>query len=287
MRKIAICNQKGGVAKTTSAINISAYLALQGQKTLLIDLDPQANATSGLGLDKKQTENNVYDVLHEEISVDLAIRDTEIKGLSILPSSLDLSGAEVELVNIIGREYKLKKAFKSMTREFDFVIIDCPPSLGLLTINGLTLADSIIIPIQCEYFALEGLGQLMNTMKLVNENLNPQLELEGVLLTMADYRAKLTKEVIEEVKKHFGKKVFEAIIPRSIKLTEAPSFGKPICLYDATSPGAEKYQKVSMEIVAKYQGAVGKSSHKKNTNDNLQHTNVAVVAGNAMEGVNG
>ncbi len=249
MKKIAICNQKGGVAKTTTAVNVASYLALKGKRTLLIDIDPQANATSGLGLKKNEIENSIYDVLHEHINLEQAIKKTTIEKLSIVPSNISLTGAEVELVNVMGREYRLKKAVQEMKSGFDFIIIDCPPSLGLLTINGLTAADSILIPIQCEYYALEGLGQLINTIKLITENLNDKLAIEGVLLTMADYRTNLTKEVINEVKKFFGDKVYNTIIPRTIKLTEAPGFGKPIALYDEHSPGAQKYEALVHEIL--------------------------------------
>ncbi|MDD3088587.1 MAG: AAA family ATPase [Candidatus Omnitrophica bacterium] len=263
MRKIAICNQKGGVAKTTSAINIASYLALKGKKTLLIDLDPQANATSGVGVDKRTIQHSIYNVLHEHINIEQAIRDTEIEYLSVIPSNINLTGAEVELVNVMGREYRLKKALNEMKVPFDYVIIDCPPSLGLLTINGLTATDSIIIPIQCEYYALEGLAQLMNTVKLIRDNLNDRLQVEGVLLTMADQRTKLTKEVIGEVQKFFGNKVYKTIIPRTIKLTEAPGFGKPIPLYDPTSLGAKKYEDVTNEIL----GIYSESKNEETTED--------------------
>lgn len=263
MRKIAICNQKGGVAKTTSAINIASYLALKGKKTLLIDLDPQANATSGVGVDKRTIQHSIYNVLHEHINIEQAIRDTEIEYLSVIPSNINLTGAEVELVNVMGREYRLKKALNEMKVPFDYVIIDCPPSLGLLTINGLTATDSIIIPIQCEYYALEGLAQLMNTVKLIRDNLNDRLQVEGVLLTMADQRTKLTKEVIGEVQKFFGNKVYKTVIPRTIKLTEAPGFGKPIPLYDPTSLGAKKYEDVTNEIL----GIYSESKNEETTED--------------------
>ncbi len=249
MKIIAFCNQKGGVAKTTSAINIAAYLALNGKKTLLIDLDPQANATSGLGVNKNEAENTIYNVLHEHIKIEEAILKTDVEGLSIVPSSINLTGAEVELVNLMGREYRLKKAIQEMETDYEFVILDCPPSLGLLTINGLAAANSIIIPIQCEYYALEGLGQLMSTLDMIKDNLNNDLAIEGVLMTLADYRTKLTKEVISEVQSHFGDKVYKAIIPRTVKLTEAPGFGKPIALYDETSIGAKKYNDVAREIL--------------------------------------
>ncbi|HNX91171.1 MAG TPA: AAA family ATPase [Candidatus Omnitrophota bacterium] len=249
MRKIAVCNQKGGVAKTTSAINISAFLALKGQRTLLIDLDPQANATSGVGIDKKEVQYSIYNVLHEHVKIEEAIKETEIELLSVVPANINLTGAEVELVNVMGREYKLRKAIQEMKRPYDYVIVDCPPSLGLLTINGMTMVESVIIPIQCEYYALEGLGQLVNTIKLIRDNLNSVLEVEGVLMTMADYRNKLTKEVIDEVQKYFGDKVYKTIIPRTVKLAEAPSFGKPVALYDKHSLAAKKYEGVVCEIL--------------------------------------
>ena len=249
MKKIAFCNQKGGVAKTTSALNIAAYLALNGKKTLLIDMDPQANATSGVGINKSTIEQSIYNVLHEHIGLEQAILPTEIELLSIVPSNRHLTGAEVELVNVMGREYRLKKAIEEMKIHFDYIIFDCPPSLGLLTINGLTSANSVIIPIQCEYYALEGLGQLMHTLNLIKENLNPALEVEGVLMTLADYRTNLTKEVIDEVKEYFEDKVYKTIIPRTVKLTEAPGFGKPIALYAENSVGAIKYGEVTREIL--------------------------------------
>ncbi|MBL7157482.1 MAG: ParA family protein [Candidatus Omnitrophica bacterium] len=248
-KTIAICNQKGGVSKTTSSINISACLAEKNKKVLLIDLDPQSNATSGIGIDKHSVTSSIYNVLHEQASIDSIILPTAIESLKIAPSSLGLTGAEVELVNLMSREYRLKRAIDSIKSQYDFIIIDCPPSLGLLTVNALTAADSIIIPVQCEYYALEGLSQLMSTITLIRHNLNSNLKIEGVLLTMADYRTKLTKEVIEEVKKFFTNKVYKTIIPRSVKLTEAPGFGKPIILYDKTSIGAEAYRNITKEIM--------------------------------------
>ena len=248
-RIIAICNQKGGVAKTTTSINLSSYLAASGKKTLLIDLDPQSNATSGIGVDKHAVTASIYNVLHEHTSLSSIIKPTQVEGLDIAPSNLDLTGAEVELVNTMSREYRLKKSIEQVSADYDFVIIDCPPSLGLLTINALTAAGSVIIPIQCEYYALEGLSQLTNTINLITNNLNSDLKIEGVLLTMADYRTNLTKEVIEEVKKFFGDKVYNAIIPRSIKLTEAPGFGKPILLYDKNSNGANAYESLTKEVL--------------------------------------
>ena len=250
MKKIAFCNQKGGVAKTTSAINIATYLALNGKKTLLIDLDPQANATSGLGINKAEIQNSIYNVLHEHIGLEQSVMKTDVENLFIAPSNINLTGAEVELVNVMGREYRLKKAIQEMPLEFDFIIFDCPPSLGLLTINGLTAANSVIIPIQCEYYALEGLSQLVKTLDLIRDNLNSGLTIEGVLMTLADYRTNLTKEVISEVKEHFGEKVYKTVIPRTIKLTEAPGFGKPIALYAEHSTGAKKYSDVAREILS-------------------------------------
>ena len=246
---IAICNQKGGVAKTTSAINISSYLALENKKTLLIDLDPQSNATSGIGIDKHSIKTSIYNVLHEHIELANIIIDTQVNNLKIAPSNLDLTGAEVELVNVMSREYRLKKAIAQIREQYDFIIIDCPPSLGILTVNALTAADSILIPIQCEYYALEGLSQLMNTINLIKDNLNSALDIEGVVLTMADFRTNLTKEVIEEVNKYFGEKVYQSVIPRTIKLTEAPGFGKPIALYDRNSIGAICYHNLVKELL--------------------------------------
>ncbi len=251
-KTIAICNQKGGVSKTTSAINLSSYLALENKKTLLIDLDPQSNATSGIGIDKHSVKSSIYNVLHEHTSLESVIRPTQIDNLNIAPSNLDLTGAEVELVNIMSREYRLRKAIEVIKGQYDFIFIDCPPSLGLLTINALTACDSVIIPIQCEYYALEGLSQLVNTINLVRDNLNNVLKIEGVLLTMADYRTNLTREVIEEVKKFFGDKVYRTVIPRSIKLAETPGFGKPIVLYDKDSIGAEAYYNLAREVIGQF-----------------------------------
>lgn len=249
---IAICNQKGGVAKTTTAVNISAYLAIENKKTLLIDLDPQSNATSGVGIDKHNERKSIYHAILEETPIDQVIIETCIKDLYIAPSSLDLTGAEVELVNYMGREYRLKKALDLIKNNYDYIIIDCPPSLGILTINGLAAADSLLIPIQCEYYALEGLSQLMNTIKLVRENLNQAILTEGVLLTMADFRNNLTKEVIQEVRSFFGDKVYKTIVPRTVKLAEAPSFGKPIELYDKHSMGAKCYHDIVREMLGIY-----------------------------------
>jgi len=248
-KTIAICNQKGGVGKTTTSINLSTYLALSGKRILLIDIDPQGNATSGLGINKHSIKQSIYDLIIDEIDPKSVIIATGVENLSLIPSTLSLTGAEVELVGIMGREYRLKKALASVLGEFDYIIIDCPPSLGLLTVNALSAADSVLIPIQCEYYALEGLSQLVNTVNLVNENLNSSLVIEGVLLTMADFRTNLTNEVINEVKKFFKGKVYNSIIPRNIRITESPGFGKPIAIYDKSSIGAQKYQEFTNELL--------------------------------------
>ncbi len=246
---IAICNQKGGVGKTSTAVSLSSCLALEGQKTLLIDLDPQGNATSGLGLDKKTVEKSIYHALLDGIDLSQVILESCVSNLFIIPANDQLSGTEVELVGELGRESKLKKVLGQLDSSFKFVVIDCPPSLGLLTINALTGCQSVIIPMQCEYYALEGLGQLMKTINLVKDNLNTSLEIEGILMTMADFRTKLTQEVIDEVRKHFGEKVYKTVIPRNIRLSEAPGFGKPIFLYDEHSEGAKKYRELTKEFL--------------------------------------
>jgi len=274
---IALCNQKGGVGKTTTAINLSAYLALFNKKILLVDIDPQGNATSGLGIDKNSIKSSIYNVLLDHLPIADSILPTQVANLSLIPSNINLTGAEVELVGIMGREYKLKKALGSLNGIFDLVFIDCPPSLGLLTVNALTAADSVIIPIQCEYYALEGLGQLINTIKLVKENLNNSLFIEGVLLTMADFRTNLTNEVISEVRSSFTKlsqsiftdnpgKVYQTVIPRNIKLTEAPGFGKPIAYYDKDSAGALKYQEFAIELLGL------EKENSKIENDNVSNS---------------
>ncbi len=246
---IAICNQKGGTGKTTSAINLAAYIALLGKKVLLVDLDPQANTTSGLGINKHGVNKSTYHILLEELDIRETFQKTVIDNLWLAPSNLDLTGAEVELVSALGREYRLKKALQKEKENFDFIIIDSPPSLGLLTINSLCAADSVFIPVQCEYYALEGVTQLANTIKLVKNNLNPYLTIEGVLLTMADFRTNLTKEVVGEVRNYFKEKVYKTVIPRSIRLSEAPSYGKPIVIYDKDSLGAQKYEELAREIL--------------------------------------
>jgi len=246
---IAICNQKGGIGKTTSAINISSYLAIFGKKVLLVDLDPQANATSGIGVNRHNVKKSTYHILLEELAINDILISTSVENLSLAPSNLDLTGAEVELVGVIGREYRLKKALGPARENFDFIIIDSPPSLGLLTINALCAADSVLVPVQCEYYALEGLFQLINTINLVKNNINPGLAIEGVVLTMADLRTNLSREVISEVKNNFKERVYNTIIPRSIRLSEAPSYGKPIALYDRNNIGAVKYEELSREIL--------------------------------------
>ena len=248
-KMITICNQKGGTGKTTSAINLATCLSLAGKKVLLIDLDPQANTTSGLGINKHNIKKSTYHILLEEQDIKEILQTTVIQNLWLAPSNLDLTGAEVELVGTLGREYRLKKALVKEKENFDFIIIDSPPSLGLLTINALCAADSVLIPVQCEYYALEGLTQLLNTIRLVKDNLNPNLEIEGMLLTMADFRTNLTKEIIQEARNYFKDKVYTTVIPRNIRLTEAPSFGQPIALYDRDSIGAKKYEELSQEIL--------------------------------------
>ena len=247
---IAIANQKGGVGKTTTSVNLSACLGELGQRVLLIDIDPQGNATSGLGIDKGKIEKSIYDVLVDDIPIKDTVIGTEVDNLKVLPATIQLAGAEIELVASMSRETKLKKAIDKIKNEYDFVIIDCPPLLGLLTINSLTAANSILVPIQCEFYALEGLSQLLKTITLIQDNLNQDLVLEGVVLTMFDSRTNLSGQVVQEVKNHFQQKVFKTIIPRNVRLSEAPSFGRPVIKYDPKSKGAEVYYNLAKEVLA-------------------------------------
>jgi len=248
-RVIAIANQKGGVGKSTTAVNMASYLGDFGFKTLLIDFDPQSNSTSGLGIEKEKIKNSVYDVVISGADVYSAILKTSYNNLFILPSNIQLAGAEVELVSAMKREYKLKAVIDQLKNEFDFILIDCPPALGLLTINALAAANEVLIPIQCEYYALEGLGQLINTINLIKNNLNEFLEITGVVMTMFDSRTKLAEQVIEEVKAYFPEKLYKTIIPRNVRLSEAPSYGKPIIDYDPNCKGATAYKDLTEEVI--------------------------------------
>jgi chromosome partitioning protein len=244
---LALVNQKGGVGKSTTAVNLSAYLAQMSKKVLLVDVDPQGNATSGLGLNRDHP--SVYRVFTGEASLKDLMIPTEVEGLTVVPATLELAGAEVELVTAMSREFKLQKALEPVKDRFDYVFIDSPPSLGLLTINALAAADGIIVPIQCEYYALEGLGKLLETVRLVKANLKPKLEIEGVILTMYDTRTRLSQQVAEEVRNHFGSLVYKTIIPRTVRLSEAPSYGKPILFYSPTCKGAEAYKNLAKEVM--------------------------------------
>jgi chromosome partitioning protein len=251
---IAIANQKGGVGKTTTAVNLSSCIAFKGKKVLAIDVDPQGNTTSGLGVDKNKVAASIYDVLINDADIKNCCVETPVDNLKLCTSNIQLAGAEVELVSMMSRENRMKMSLSQIRDEYDFIIIDCPPSLGLLTLNALTASDTILVPIQCEYYALEGLSQLMNTVKLVQRHLNPKLDVEGVVLTMFDARTNLSLQVVEEVKKYFKNKVYRTVIPRNVKLSEAPSFGLPIILYDAKSKGAECYLDLAEEVIEIHEG---------------------------------
>ena len=250
-RIIAIANQKGGVGKTTTAINLSACLSEMGQRVLTIDIDPQGNTTSGLGVDKNEAENSVYDLLLEECSIEECIIETEIENQSLIPSNVNLAGAEIELIGVEEKEYILRRETKKVRDQYDFIIIDCPPSLNMLTVNALTAADTVLVPIQCEYYALEGLSQLIRTIELVQERLNPDLEIEGVVFTMYDARTNLSLQVVENVKGYLHQNIYKTISPRNVRLAEAPSHGLPINLYDTKSAGAESYRLLAEEVLHK------------------------------------
>ena len=248
-RVVAIANQKGGVGKTTTAVNVSTWLALDGASVLLVDLDPQANATTGVGIDNRSVKVSTYDVLVEQTAVEDAIVETAVERLWCLPSSIDLAGAEIELVPAMSRELRLRRALEPVLGRFEYVLIDCPPSLGLLTVNALAAASEVVVPIQCEYYALDGLGQLLHNINLIRANLNPALRFSGIVLTMHDPRTRLAEEVVREVRGHFSGLVYSTIVPRSVRLSEAPSFGQPIALYDPRSKGSDAYRAVAREMV--------------------------------------
>ena len=246
---VSIANQKGGVGKTTTSINLSTILAKKGKKVLMIDADPQGNASSGVGIDRDEIDLSVYDILINDSTLEEIVKKTNIKNLDICPSNINLAGAEVELVSMMSREHRLKEKIDVIKNNYDYIIIDCPPSLGLITLNAFTASDSVLIPVQCEYYALEGLGQLLNTISLVKKHLNKDIEIEGALLTMYDIRTNLSNQVVKEVKKYFNDKVYKNVIPRNVKLSEAPSYGMPISIYDPRSKGAKSYEKFVREFL--------------------------------------
>ena len=248
-RIIAIANQKGGVGKTTTSINLAASIAEMGKRVLAIDLDPQGNMTSGLGVDKNEVENTVYELMLDECSINESIQDTVVKGLRLIPSNVNLAGAEIELLGINDKEYILKTAADYIRDDYDFIVIDCPPSLNMLTVNAMTTADTVLVPIQCEYYALEGLSQLIHTINLVQERLNPNLQMEGVVFTMYDVRTKLSNQVVENVKENLNQHIYNTMIPRNVRLAEAPSYGMPIIEYDPKSAGAEHYMMLADEVI--------------------------------------
>lgn len=249
VKVIAVANQKGGVGKTTTAVNVAACLAKQGRKVLLIDSDPQGNATSGLGFDKRDVKKCIYDALINDVPMADTLKHTAYENLDVIPATIQLAGAEIELVSLMNREGRMKNALERIKHNYDYVIIDCPPSLGLLTINALTAASSVMIPVQCEFYALEGITMLMNTIQLVQRNLNPALKLEGVVMTMFDSRTNLAQDVVEEVKKYFKTKMYKTIVPRNVRLSEAPSHGMPVIDYDSKSKGAQVYMELAQEVI--------------------------------------
>jgi chromosome partitioning protein len=259
---IALANQKGGVGKTTTAINLGASLSILDKKVLLIDADPQANATSGTGFDIRKVKTSIYECLIDDVDPNRIILNSEINGFDLIPSHIDLVGAEIEMLNMPDREYMLKNVVEKVRDKYDYILIDCSPSLGLITVNALTAADSVIIPVQCEYFALEGLGKLLNTINIIQKGLNKELEIEGFLLTMYDARLRLSNQVVEEVQKHFQQMVFDTIVQRNIRLSEAPSFGKPAILYDAESRGAVNYLNLARELLQNNEATAMKQKDK-------------------------
>jgi chromosome partitioning protein len=255
-RVLAVANQKGGVGKTTTAVNLGAALAELDYRVLVIDLDPQGNATTGLGISHRNVEGSIYDVIMNDVPIEDCVEPTTVRNLFVVPATIDLAGAEIELVPAFSRELKLRRAISAARDEYEFILIDCPPSLGLLTVNGLAAADDVIVPIQCEYYALEGLGQLLRNLSLVKNNLNPNLDLRGIVLTMYDARTKLAEQVEQEVRNHFGPKVYRTVVPRTVRISEAPSFGQPVTVFDASSRGALAYRELAKEVS---DGATGRS----------------------------